>query len=67
MAQNGSIIHIKVVNTDGKLYAVKALSPTGELHDVKGVKMLADEIEAKVAGVSVAAHVKALPQVATRE
>ena len=36
-----------------------------QLYDVKGVKMSTDEVETRVAGVAVAAHVKALPQVAT--
>jgi hypothetical protein len=33
------------------------------LHDIKGVKMTRDPVEATINGVAVAAHIKALPQV----
>ncbi len=47
----------------GAIYGVKAISPSGQLHDVKGVKVLKEPVEATVNGVAVRAHVKALPQV----
>jgi uncharacterized RDD family membrane protein YckC len=58
-----SILGIKVVTPDGTIWAVKALSPGGLLHDVKGVKMLPNNIEATVHGVPIHSHIKALPQV----
>ena len=60
--RNGSIVHIKALGPNGQ-YGVKAISPAGHVHDVKGLKMLDSEVEATVNGVQVAAHVKALPQV----
>ncbi|MEO8067915.1 MAG: hypothetical protein ABI599_09515 [Flavobacteriales bacterium] len=61
IAQAGSIFHIKTIGPDRALYAVKAISPTGQMRDIKGVKANADEVEATMHGVQLAAHVKALP------
>jgi hypothetical protein len=60
--RSGSIIHIKAIAADGTFYGVKALSPEGRVYDVKGIKMSPGPEETKVNGVSVAAHIKALPQ-----
>jgi hypothetical protein len=59
--RSGNIIHIKAVGPGETFYGVKALSPEGRVYDVKGIKMSKDREETKVNGVSVAAHVKALP------
>ena len=45
----------------GAFQGVKAISPDGRMYDVKGINMAADRVEAKVSGVEVAAHIKALP------
>ncbi len=58
-----SIINIKAINEKGEFYGVKALSPEGELNDVKGVKLMKQNVEKKINGVEVYAHVKALSQV----
>ena len=57
----GNIIHIKAIAAEGERYGVKAISPRGQLYDVKGVKMFQDRVETEIAGVPVAAPVKALP------
>jgi hypothetical protein len=61
--RNGTIIHIKAIGAEGEHYGVKAISPRGQLYDVKGIKMLDSQVELKLHGVEVAAHIKALPQV----
>ena len=43
------------------MYGVKAISPEGKLHDVKGVKMVKESQEGVVNGVPIKAHIKALP------
>ncbi len=60
--RTGNIIHIKAIGPKGELYGVKAIAPEGWVFDIKGVKMSPDRIEAKVNGVEIEAHVKALPQ-----
>ena len=59
---SGHIVHIKAVGADRALYGVKAISPEGRMHDVKGVKVTNGPDEGQVAGVAIAAHIKALPQ-----
>ena len=61
--RSGAIIDIKAIGPDGQYYGVKAISPRGNLYDVKGIKMMEDRVEARIHGVDVAAHIKALPQV----
>lgn len=62
VASSGHIVHIKAVGPDRVLYGVKAISPEGSMHDVKGVKLTNGPDEGQVAGVAIAAHIKALPQ-----
>ena len=59
----GNIVDIKVVAPDGSFWGVKAISPEGWVHDVKGVKMTPDRVETTVHGVKIHAHIKALPPV----
>lgn len=61
--RSGNIIHIKVLGPGGATWGVKALSPDGFLHDVKGLKMTKREAEGVIHGHAIRAHVKALPQV----
>lgn len=65
--QNGNIIQIKAISRSGALYGVKALSREGQLYDVKGIKLSNERIEAKINGVDVYAHIKALPQIGQEE
>jgi hypothetical protein len=45
------------------MYGVKAVSRSGHVYDIKGVKMSDEDVEMTYEGVEVKAHVKALPQV----
>ncbi len=62
IAWAGHIVHIKAVGPDRALYGVKAISAEGRMHDVKGVKVTNGPDAGQVAGVAIAAHIKALPQ-----
>jgi len=62
MGRSGNIIHLKVISKGVDFYAVKAISPDGQLYDVKGVKMSEEKLESTVYGVEISAHIKALPQ-----
>ena len=62
VSRSGNIIHIKAIAKSGEFYGVKAISPDGALNDVKGVKMTSDDVEYKISGVEISAHIKALPQ-----
>ncbi len=61
VGRSGNIIHIKAINKDGTFYGVKAISPEGKLNDVKGIKVTKENVECKINGVEVHAHIKALP------
>lgn len=58
-AADPTIWHVKAVAPEGKLLDVKAVDKAGKKHDVKAL-----EEDGTFYGVKVAAHVKALPQVA---
>jgi hypothetical protein len=62
VSRSGSLFHIKAVGPNEELYGVKAISRAGHVYDVKGIKTTTERVEATVHGVSVEAHVKALPQ-----
>lgn len=62
IAWSGHIVHIKAIGPDREPYGVKAISPEGRMHDVKGVKVTNGPDEGQVAGIAIAAHIKALPQ-----
>lgn len=53
---------IKAINKEGAFYGVKAISPDGQLNDIKGVKMMDEDLELEINKVEVYAHIKALPQ-----
>ncbi|MCB0484731.1 MAG: hypothetical protein KDC47_00910 [Flavobacteriaceae bacterium] len=58
---SGNIIPLHIYNAKNEIvYQIKAISPEGELNDVKGVKILRQPLEMDLNGVSVYAHVKAL-------
>ncbi|WP_299519163.1 hypothetical protein [Winogradskyella sp.] len=60
--RTGNTVSIRVMGKDNKTFKVFAISPEGNVNDVKGIKMLRDNIETVVNGVKVYAHVKALHQ-----
>ena len=58
----GNIIDVKAINENGDFYGVKAFAPDGKLNAVKGIKIFEREIEMKVQGNPVYAHLKAISQ-----
>ena len=62
ISRSGNIIHVKAINENGELYAVKAFSPDGKLNQVKGIKIFDREVEMRVQGNPVYAHLKAINQ-----
>lgn len=62
ISRSGNIIHVKAINENGEFYGIKAFSPDGKLNAVKGVKIFDREVEMKVQGHPVYAHLKAINQ-----
>lgn len=62
ISRSGNIIHVKAINENGKFYGVKAFAPDGKLNQVKGVKIFEREVEMRVQGNPVYAHLKAINQ-----
>lgn len=62
ISRSGNIIHVKAINENGEFYAVKAFAPDGKLNAVKGIKIFDREVEMKVQGNPVYAHLKAINQ-----
>ena len=62
VSRSGNIINVKAIDANGDFLAVKAFSPKGKLNHVKGIKIFEREVEMKVQGQPVYAHVKALMQ-----
>jgi len=62
ISRSGSIIHVKAINENGEFLGVKAFAPDGKLNQVKGIKIFDREVEMKVQGHPVYAHLKAINQ-----
>lgn len=64
--KEGNIISVKAI-ANGVEYAVKAISPDGDIYDIKGVKTKSDDFEGSYVGfvhtVPFFAHIKALPPI----
>jgi hypothetical protein len=60
VSKTGNIIHIRAIDKDGAQYNILAVSPLGEINDVKGLKMLDTPVEMVIKGIKVFAHVKAM-------
>ena len=58
----GNIIDVKAINENGDFYAVKAFAPDGKLNAVKGIKIFEREVEMRLKGNPVYAHLKAISQ-----
>ncbi len=58
----GNIIDVKAINENGDFYAVKAFAPDGKLNAVKGIKIFDREVEMRLKGNPVYAHLKAISQ-----
>lgn len=61
-SRTGNIIHIKALTKDNRNYNIISISPDSKVNNVKGIKMMEQEIEATLLGVDIFAHVKALSQ-----
>ncbi|MBK9631591.1 MAG: hypothetical protein IPO62_11085 [Saprospiraceae bacterium] len=57
------VIPIKAISESKEIWNIKAISPEGILHDVKGIKFKDDQTEGKNNGFDFYAHVKAIPQI----
>ncbi|MEZ4874300.1 MAG: hypothetical protein R2793_02290 [Flavobacteriaceae bacterium] len=62
ISKSGNIVHIRAIRPQNIMYNIIAVSPDGETNSVKGVKMMDEEVETVINGVSIFAHVKALTQ-----
>ncbi len=62
ISRSGNIVNVKAINENGEFYAVKAFAPDGKLNQVKGIKIFDREVEMKVKGQPVYAHLKAINQ-----
>ncbi|MBC3758884.1 hypothetical protein H7U19_10745 [Hyunsoonleella sp. SJ7] len=56
----GNVVIMKAITQKGKFYGVKAISPTGELNDIKGIKINFQDREMGLRGHDIYAHVKAM-------
>ncbi|WP_298535325.1 hypothetical protein [uncultured Algibacter sp.] len=59
-SRSGIIINVKAISENGEFYGVKAFSPDGKFNLVKGIKIFEREVEMKVQGNPVYAHLKAI-------
>ncbi len=60
VVRHGNIIVMKAVTKKGKFYGVKAMSPSGKLNDIKGIKINPQDKEMTSRGHEIYAHVKAM-------
>jgi len=62
VSRSGRIINIKAINKNGDFLDIEAIAPDGKINCVNGIKIFDKEVEMKVQGHKVYAHVKALNQ-----
>jgi len=62
ISKTGNIVHIRAIRPQTVLYNIVAVSPDGKVNDVKGIKLMTEEVETVLHGVKVFAHIKALKQ-----
>ena len=62
VSRSGNVIHIRAIDKDMRRYNIIAVSPFGVVNQVKGVKMLDQDVETVINGVTVYAHIKAMQQ-----
>ncbi|NNJ89077.1 MAG: hypothetical protein HKP53_06725 [Eudoraea sp.] len=62
VSKSGNIVHLRAIAQDNVFYNIVAISPEGEVNNVKGIKMLNTTVETVINGVSIFAHIKAIPQ-----
>jgi hydrogenase maturation factor len=62
VSRSGNIVNVKAINENGEFLDVHAFGPKGKIDHVKGIKIFDREVEMKVQGHPVYAHLKALNQ-----
>lgn len=62
ISKTGNIVHLRAIRPQVIMYNIIAVSPDGKVNNVKGIKMMDQEVETVIHGVKVFAHVKALKQ-----
>ncbi|MEP2936170.1 MAG: hypothetical protein ABJM06_12820 [Gilvibacter sp.] len=62
ISKTGNIVHIRAVRPQTVLYNIVAVAPNGKVNDVKGIKMMSEDLETVLYGVKVFAHIKAITQ-----
>ena len=62
ISKTGNIVHIRAITPQPIMYTIIAVSPSGKVNQVKGIKLMDEEVETVINGVQVFAHVKALTQ-----
>ena len=62
VSRSGNIVNVKAINENGEFLDVQAFGPKGKIDHVKGIKIFDREVEMKVQGHPVYAHLKALNQ-----
>ena len=60
--QIGNLIDVCAINEGDMHYNILAFSPDGHTNVLKGLKMTKDDVEVKLNGIEVFAHIKAIPQ-----
>lgn len=58
--KTGNIVNLRAISPQPVMYNIIAISPDGQVNQVKGLKMMSEEIEGVVYGVQIFAHVKAM-------
>ena len=61
-SKTGNIVNIRAIRPQPIMYNIIAVSPDGKVNDVKGIKMMTQEVETVLHGVKVFAHIKAMSQ-----
>ena len=62
ISKTGNIVHLRAIRPQVIMYSIIAVSPNGQVNNVKGIKMMDQEVETVIHGVKIFAHVKALKQ-----
>ena len=60
VSKTGNIIHLRAIDDGLEYYNIIAISPFGDVNQVKGLKMMDSDVEATISGVKIYAHVKAI-------
>jgi hypothetical protein len=62
VSRSGNIVNVKAINNNGEFLDVKAFAPDGKVNYINGIKLFDKEVEMRIQGHPIYAHVKALNQ-----